>query len=660
MFSRVSYPPQIMQWKNSVYGHWERYCLLMRWRVILSLLATFIVSFSMLSVQNSLADSGAHLVQPLQPCGGRWLCGYIQVPLNYTGDPHGFLNLQMKELPASEGSTGTAVIGLAGGPGQAEDPFAASTAVNMGPYLPHDDLIVFDQRGTGNTALFCGASIQSAAAPGPQQLRKCAKRIGPGAPYYSTVQSADDIDSIREALNEQKLVVYGVSYGTLVAQEYAQLFPSFTSSLVLDSVVPLNGGDPWGRQNLASFPSTLDTFCASTCSWLNGQPASLAFTKLISKLEIKPLSGTFYTPQGRRSRYFIQATDVINLMIDEATNPGYSQQLPAAIISASEGNGQLLFELIQVSDNIGQGDLVAERRSDGDSASQLSGALYWATTCEDLPEPWTSQMSYRQRLRALKEDLDAQPLVSFAGFSKLDATFFSVLPQCIGWPTASTPITVQPNPNIPVLVLHGSDDDLTPLASAQGVASVFPQTTIITVPQTGHDVLDTEPGKCGSQALSAFALSQPINTVCPPPVETPRVSPTPPLPTKLAQVTTLDGGTSVSDKILNASALCIGNGLEFIGADGLKGLGGFYKGYVTVTGHSSLVVTFNNYSCIKGTKIDGNVFIETNTNTVRGSFNVVSGRNSQTLMLTRGFSQGLKSYLLAGPSGTVPILLQGG
>src|SRR6185312_6326550 len=46
---------------------------------------------------------------------------------------------------------------------------------------------------------------------------------------------ARDMDVIRAALGDRKLTYYGVSYGTLMGQQYAELFPDKVRALVLDS-----------------------------------------------------------------------------------------------------------------------------------------------------------------------------------------------------------------------------------------------------------------------------------------------------------------------------------------------------------------------------------------------------------------------------------------
>jgi pimeloyl-ACP methyl ester carboxylesterase len=64
----------------------------------------------------------------------------------------------------------------------------------------------------------------------------------------TTIDSALNMDSIRQALGQQQINYYGYSYGTYLGQVYATLFPSRVRRMILDSTV-----DPryvWYQSNL--------------------------------------------------------------------------------------------------------------------------------------------------------------------------------------------------------------------------------------------------------------------------------------------------------------------------------------------------------------------------------------------------------------------------
>merc|ERR1719181_2383666 len=54
----------------------------------------------------------------------------------------------------------------------------------------------------------------------------------------STTDLANDLDVFRKAIGEEKLSLWGMSYGTSVAATYATVFPANVNRLVLDGNVP--------------------------------------------------------------------------------------------------------------------------------------------------------------------------------------------------------------------------------------------------------------------------------------------------------------------------------------------------------------------------------------------------------------------------------------
>ena len=82
----------------------------------------------------------------------------------------------------------------------------------------------------------------------------CASQLGPARAFYSTADSVADIEAIRRAGGYEKLVLYGTSYGTKLAELYAQAYPQHVEALVLDSVVPPAGPDAFDRPTFAALP----------------------------------------------------------------------------------------------------------------------------------------------------------------------------------------------------------------------------------------------------------------------------------------------------------------------------------------------------------------------------------------------------------------------
>lgn len=61
--------------------------------------------------------------------------------------------------------------------------------------------------------------------------------MGEHGKYMNTPQTAADMNSILDALGQDNLAYWGFSYGTLLGQTYASLFPNRTGRVILDGVV---------------------------------------------------------------------------------------------------------------------------------------------------------------------------------------------------------------------------------------------------------------------------------------------------------------------------------------------------------------------------------------------------------------------------------------
>ena len=142
----------------------------------------------------------------------------------------------------------------AAGPGQAATPAAGELRRRARAGLRERDLLVFDQRGTGRSGplqlLGARAGRQPAAVVGG-----CAQQLGAAraASTGRATRSRTSRRCAREAGYEQ-LVLYGVSYGTKVALDYAARYPDRVERLVLDSVVPPEGPDPLQRSSFRAVP----------------------------------------------------------------------------------------------------------------------------------------------------------------------------------------------------------------------------------------------------------------------------------------------------------------------------------------------------------------------------------------------------------------------
>src|SRR3954452_6960766 len=164
---------------------------------------------------------------PCTPAG--FQCGQLAVPLDPSGSAAGTITLSVKRKVAPSNPSLSAVIGLAGGPGQAAIPFASKLEADIAPALAGRDLVVLDQRGTGSSGqLRC---------PGTSTPSSCANRIGPSRAFYRKAGGVEDVEAIRREGACAKLLLYGTSDGAKVPEAYGTKYPQNLEALLLASVV---------------------------------------------------------------------------------------------------------------------------------------------------------------------------------------------------------------------------------------------------------------------------------------------------------------------------------------------------------------------------------------------------------------------------------------
>jgi pimeloyl-ACP methyl ester carboxylesterase len=139
------------------------------------------------------------------------------------------------------------VFFLAGGPGQGAAKIAGAGEDSLMSQLRRRRALVFiDQRGTGDSQpLDCNLS----ANPGllqnyfdelfpVEKVRACRaalERIS-DLKLYTTPVAVSDLDEARVALGYDKINLYGISYGSLIALQYLRQYPGNVRALALAGV----------------------------------------------------------------------------------------------------------------------------------------------------------------------------------------------------------------------------------------------------------------------------------------------------------------------------------------------------------------------------------------------------------------------------------------
>jgi pimeloyl-ACP methyl ester carboxylesterase len=501
-----------------------------------------------------IAPAAAHAQIVFAPCGDSndFACGHLAVPLDPSVGTPETITLAIRRHRAPVGEAHTAVVALAGGPGQAALPFAEQFAAVLGPIVSTRDLIAFDQRGIGlSHPLSCHRFEQAlGGAPFGPAIAECAAQLGPTRGDYTSADTVADIEAIRVAGGYEKLVLYGTSYGTKVAEEYAQAYPSHVEAMVLDSVVPPNGPDPLDRATFAAVPRILRQLCAArACTHITHTPTA-DLEKLVARLGRRQRTGRWIDGHGHAHAIAIAADALIAVLLAGDLNPILRAEFPAAIRAASSGDTAALARLLAQAES-GEGEVESPSES-------FDTPLYYATSCEEEPFPWSRSSSPRRRLAEAKARIAALPASVVAPFTGAQVLDLSDMPACAFWPFATPAPLVQnvPLPAIPTLILSGADDLRTPTANAREVATQVPGSHLLVVANVGHSVLGDDPTDCSRSALLAMFAGKALKP-CAAAAPAPLLRPTPLPPERLTDVAPARGSRGKPGRTLAAVALTL-------------------------------------------------------------------------------------------------------
>ncbi|MCD8475274.1 MAG: alpha/beta hydrolase [Shewanella fodinae] len=180
----------------------------------------------------------------------RLQCGSVEVAENPAKPDGRKIAIHYVVIPAIKNlAPQEAVLGIAGGPGQSAIENAAGFERMLHKVRQHRDILLIDQRGTGQSnALNCDSEDLTAmlahndeAMDIAADVRKCKKQLEQHADVsqYGSEQALADFEAVRRHLGYQKLHIYGVSYGTRMAQLYMRHYPQAIATVTLDGVVPM-------------------------------------------------------------------------------------------------------------------------------------------------------------------------------------------------------------------------------------------------------------------------------------------------------------------------------------------------------------------------------------------------------------------------------------
>jgi pimeloyl-ACP methyl ester carboxylesterase len=293
-------------------------------------------------------------------CDGGFQCATADVPRDYSR-PHGAtVRLALVRRPAVDQSHRIGSLFLnPGGPGASAVEFVRTAPPPAFQLLSRFDWVGFDPRGVGASepAIDCDDFSSPPMTPDtldvPALLRsaragaqRCLNRDPSFLASLSTANTARDMDVLRAAVGDEQLSYYGQSWGGMVGETYASLFPGRARALVLDSPgdadVWLNRPLQAGREQVVSFEAVLGRFftdCAThqdRCGFGGGDPEE-AFDALVAQLDAAPLD----LGDGIR----LSGTDLTEIATSLLPIKSAWPELGRALADAQSGEVGLLREL---------------------------------------------------------------------------------------------------------------------------------------------------------------------------------------------------------------------------------------------------------------------------------------------------------------------------
>jgi pimeloyl-ACP methyl ester carboxylesterase len=371
---------------------------------------------------------------------------------------------------------------LAGGPGHGAAEMAGGIKDLFQRVQADRDIVLVDQRGTGKShPLECKsdenslASINEPPETGLARLRRCAESLDADLRLYTTSIAMDDLNDVREYLGYDRINLYGGSYGTRAALVYLRQYEPTVRSVILDGVAPPDMRLPlfFARDAQRALDRLLADCDANEACRTKYPDLASRLRTLVTDLDASPVKVRLTHPRtGIAEDVSVDGEFVVNVLFGALYSPLTSSLLPELIARAEQHEFQSLLALAMANEGAGR---------------NMSIGMQMSVVCaEDYPRITEEQIE-----QAAKQTVFGMHLLA------------SRMKICEFWPKGDVaPSYYEPvKSNVPVLVLSGDLDPVTPPEWGESVLPHLPNSKHIVVPATGHGAISTG---CGMRMLAAF------------------------------------------------------------------------------------------------------------------------------------------------------------
>ena len=415
-------------------------------------------------------------------------CGELPRPLDPDNPDAGTIRLKVAVVPSLSLEPATdAFVPIAGGPGASSIRFYAAWAGAFARVRQDRDILLVDQRGTGESApMSCDVEddlvdTEFTSEGALQVVRECLDALPHDPRFFTTSIAVRDLEAVRVALGYASLNLYGSSYGTRVAQHFARRYPEATRTIIVDGVVPpqVPLGPEIATESQRALDRVLDRCAGDPACGERFPDLRQDFERLQATLASAPVPVTVPDPVTGAPESFEFSSQhmavAIRLLLYDARSIAL---IPLVITEAAAGN---------------YGPLAAQfMLTAGSLDDALNIGMHNAVMCtEDIPF-----IDFAAIDQAAVE-------ASYLGPLQLDAirTMCSIWPQGPMDADLLTPLAT----DIPVLLLSGDADPITPPRYAELAAVDLDRAWLLTGTNQGHGLGTVG---CMPRVISGFVAAK--------------------------------------------------------------------------------------------------------------------------------------------------------
>ncbi len=396
------------------------------------------------------------------------LCGKVSVAENPAKPDGKQLDIHYVILPAIKNANPEqALLAIAGGPGQSAIDNAAGFDRMLKEVRQFKDVLLIDQRGTGKSHLLgCeqlttldAFAINDELQDPKAEMAKCLAKIDADVSQYGSLNAIADFEAVRQQAGYKQLDLYGISYGSRMAQVYMKQYPQALRTVTLDGVVPMQQNiivisDAIARAtHLMLSDCEQDALCHQRFPNLSRQ-----LIQVEAELKLKPKVMTIMQPKsGEPAEFTLTASKFLGTIRMALYSPTTRALLPYAIEQAAAGNVQPLLGLHALT---------------LDGAGIAMGMHASVVCAEDIP--------------FITDELAAQANATPTGKSMLHALTLA----CGAWqvPAVTPEFHQAVASDIPTLLLSGKLDPATPPSWGELAAVNLTNAQHLVAPYAGHGV----------------------------------------------------------------------------------------------------------------------------------------------------------------------------